>query len=173
MAQNRSVLLNKTGSQRPQFNSWVGKIHWRGDRLPIPIFLGFSCGSAGKEPTCSAGDLGSVPRLGRSHGEGKGYPLQCSGLENSMDCIVHEVPKSSRTQLSNFHLHFWTSLVAQTVKNLPATWETWLRSLGWEVPLEEGMAIHSDILAWRIPWTERSLAGYNPWGHKELDTTDT
>ena len=46
------------------------------------------------------------------------------------------------------------SLVVQTVKNPPAMWETWIRSLGWEDPLEEGMAIHSSILAWRIPWTE-------------------
>ena len=45
------------------------------------------------------------------------------------------------------------SLVAQTVKNLPAMWETWIRSLGWEDPLEKGMATRSGILAWRIPWT--------------------
>ena len=64
-------------------------------------------------------------------------------------------------------------LVAQTVKNLPAMQETWVRSLGWEDPLEEGMATHSSILAWRIPWTEeRSLAGYSPWGHKESDMTE-
>ena len=44
--------------------------------------------------------------------------------------------------------------VAQTVKNLPAMWETWVRSLGWEDPLEEGMATQSSTLAWRIPWTE-------------------
>ena len=44
--------------------------------------------------------------------------------------------------------------MAQTVKNPPAVWKTWVRSLGWEDPLEEGMATHSDILAWRIPWTE-------------------
>ena len=49
---------------------------------------------------------------------------------------------------------FWASLVAQTVKNLPAVRETWVRSLGWGDPLEEGMATHSSILAWRIPWTE-------------------
>ena len=55
--------------------------------------LGFLCGSAGKESTCNAGDLGSIPVLGRSPGEGKGYPLQYSGLENSMDCIVHGVMK--------------------------------------------------------------------------------
>ena len=51
--------------------------------LPI-VFLGFPCDSAGKELACNAGDLGSIPGLGRSPGEGKGYPLQCSGLENSM-----------------------------------------------------------------------------------------
>ena len=58
------------------------------------LWRGFPCGSAGKEFTCNAGDLGSIPRLGRSPGEGKGYPLQYSGLENSMDCTVHGVAKS-------------------------------------------------------------------------------
>ena len=61
-------------------------------------------GSAGKESTCNVGDLDSIPGLGRSPGEGKGYSLQYSGLENSMDCIVHGVAKS-HTQLSNFHFH--------------------------------------------------------------------
>ena len=51
--------------------------------------IGFPCGSAGKESAWNAGDLGSIPGLGRSPGEGKGYPLRCSGVENSMDCIVH------------------------------------------------------------------------------------
>ena len=72
--------------------------------LPTPVFLGFPCGSAGKESACNTGDLGSSLRLGRSPGEGKGYPLQYSGLENSTDCIVHEVAKS-QTQLSDFHVH--------------------------------------------------------------------
>ena len=84
--------------------SWVGKIHWRRDRLPTPVFLGFPCGSAGKESACNVGDLGSIPGLGRYPGEGKGYPRQYSGLENSMDCIVHGVAKS-RTRLSDFHFH--------------------------------------------------------------------
>ena len=88
----------------------------RRDRLPSPLFLGFPCGSAGKESICNAGDLGSIPGLGRSPGEGKGYPLQYSGLENSTDCIVHGVTKSrihgvtkSQTQLSNFDLQDWNS----------------------------------------------------------------
>ena len=64
--------------------------------------LGFPGGSAGKESACNVGELGSTPGLGRSPGEGKGYPLQSSGLENSMDCIVNGVAKS-RTRLRDFH----------------------------------------------------------------------
>ena len=79
--------------------------------------------SAGKEPACNAGHPGSIPGSGRSPGEGIGYPLQFS----------------------------WASLVAQMVKNLLTVWENWLQSLGQEDPLEKGMAIHSSILAWRIP----------------------
>ena len=73
----------------------VRKIHWRRDRLPTPVFLGFPCGSDGKESACNAGDLGLIPGFRKSPGEGKGYPLQYSGLENSMDCIVHGVDKES------------------------------------------------------------------------------
>ena len=72
--------------------------------------LGFPCVSAGKESTCNAGDLVSIPGLGRSPGVGKGYPLQYSGLENSMDCIVHGVTKS-QTRLSDFHFHFMNKAV--------------------------------------------------------------
>ena len=64
------------------------------------------------------------------------------------------------------------SLVAQTVKRLPTMPETWVRSLGWEDPLEKEMATHSSTLAWKIPWMRRSLVGYSPWGRKELDTTE-
>ena len=63
-------------------------------RVVSSAYLGFPDSSGGKESACNAGDLGSVPGLGRSSGEGKGYPLQYSGLENSMDCIVHGVAKS-------------------------------------------------------------------------------
>ena len=66
--------------------------------------MGFPCGSAGKESACNVGDLGSVPGLGRSPGEGKGYPLQYSGLENSMGCIGHGVT-NSQTQLNDFQFH--------------------------------------------------------------------
>ena len=87
-------------------NRFLGqKICWRRDRLPTPIFLGFPCGSPGKESACNSGDLGSIPGLRRSPGEGKGYPLQYSGLENSMDCIVHGLAKS-QTRLSSFDFQF-------------------------------------------------------------------
>ena len=84
----------------PELGKSVG-----GDRLPTPVFLGFPCGSAGKESACHVGDLGSILGLGRSPGEGKGYLLQYSGLENSMDYILHGVAKSG-TKLSNFHFYF-------------------------------------------------------------------
>ena len=71
--------------RRPRFDSWVWKIRWRRDRLPTPVFLDLPGGSHSKESTCNAGDLGSIPGLGRFPGEGNDYPLQCSGLENSMD----------------------------------------------------------------------------------------
>ena len=73
--------------------------------LPMPVFMSFPCDSVGKESAGNAGDLGSIPGLGRSPGEGKGNPLQYFGLENSMDWIVHGVAKS-RTRLSDFFSFF-------------------------------------------------------------------
>ena len=67
--------------------------------------MDFPCGSTDKKSTCSARDLGSIPGLGRSSGEGTGYLLQCSVLENPMDCVIHGVAKSW-TRLSDFHFHF-------------------------------------------------------------------
>ena len=87
--------------------------------------MGFPGSSAGKESTCNAGDPGSIPGSGRSAGEGIGCPLQYS----------------------------WASLVVQQVKNPPAMRETWVRSLGWEDPLEKRKSSHSSILNWRIPRT--------------------
>ena len=94
--------------------------------------MGLPGGSDGKESACTAGNLGSIPGLGRSPGEGIGYLLQNS----------------------------WAFLVALMVKNLPAMWETWAQSLGWEDPLEEGMATHYSCL--ENPHGQRSLVGYSP-----------
>ena len=71
-------------------------------KIPQSTYMGFPDGSVGKESACNAGDPNSIPGLGRSPREGKGYSLQYSGLENSMDCTVHGVAKS-QTRLSNFH----------------------------------------------------------------------
>ena len=82
----------------------LGGVHYDYSCLECLLghYLGFPCGSAGKESTCNVGDLGSIPGLGRAPGEGNSYPLQYSGLENFMDCIVHGVTKS-QTEVSDFH----------------------------------------------------------------------
>ena len=98
--------------------------------------MGFPDSSVGKESAYNAGDPCWILGSGRSAGEGTGYPLWYS----------------------------WASLVAQLVKNLPAMWETWVRSLGWEDPLKKGKAVHSSILAWTIPWTVYSM-GSQRVGH--------
>ena len=92
------LVKNHLQCRRPRFNSWVRKIPWRRDRLPTPVFLGFPNGSDGKESACNTGDLDLIPGLGRSPGEGKGYPLQYSCLENPMDggawwATVHRVER--------------------------------------------------------------------------------
>ena len=102
--------------------------------------MGLPCSSAHEESACNAGDLGLILALGRSHGEGKVYPLQYFGLENSMDCIVSGVSKSQRHNRATF-IYFespWASLVTQMVKNLPAMRETWVQSLVWGDPLDKG-----------------------------------
>ena len=81
--------------------------------------LGLPCGSAGKESPCNVGDLGAIPGLGRSPGEGKGYPLQYSGLENSVDCMVHGVA-NNKTQVSDFYFHF-TVCFGQNCFPVPAS----------------------------------------------------
>ena len=82
------MVKNPPAFQETLIDSWVGKIPWRRDRLPIPVFLCFPCGSAGQESARDVGDLASIPGLRISPGEGN------SGLENSVDCIVHGVAKS-------------------------------------------------------------------------------
>ena len=88
--------------------------------------MGFPDSSVGKESACNAGDPGLIPGSGRFTGEQIGYSLQYS----------------------------WASLVAQLVKNPPEMQETWVQSLSWEDPMKKGMATHSTVLAWTIPWTE-------------------
>ena len=103
----RPGVLRFMGSQRVG-QDWATKLNWS---------------------ACNAEDPGSIPGLGRSAGEGTGYPLQYS----------------------------WASLMAQLMKNLPAMRETWVWPLGWEDPLEKGKISHSSTLAWRIPWNMESM----------------
>ena len=77
------LVKNHQQCRRPWFNSWVRKILWRWGSLPTPVFLGFPCGSAGKQSACNVEDLSLIPSLGRSPGEWKSYPLQYPSLENS------------------------------------------------------------------------------------------
>ena len=106
----------------------------------------FPGSSAGKEFTWNAGDPGSISGLGISPREGIGYPLPLQ--------------------------YSWASVVVQMAKNPPEMLEAGVRSLGWEDPLEETMAIHSSILDLENPHRQRSLAGYNPRGCKESDMTE-
>ena len=84
------------------------------DNLNDCLAQGFPGGSVGKESACNAGDLGLIPGLERSPGEGNGYPLQYSGQENSMDCIVHGVT-NTQTPLSDFHMHTHTLSIIFTI----------------------------------------------------------
>ena len=101
-------------------------------KTPQMFALGFPDSSVGKEPACNVGDPGLIPGSGRSTGEGISYPLQYS----------------------------WASLVAQLVKNLPAIRETWVRSLGWENPLER------ERLPMPVFWPREFHGLYSPWGHR-------
>ena len=104
------LVKNPPAVQETWFDSWVRKVPWRRERLPTPGLLGFPCGSAGKESACNVGDLGSIPGLGRSPGEGKGYPLQYPCLENPTDrgalwAAFHWVER--------LHFHFLVDKAAQ------------------------------------------------------------
>ena len=108
------------------WSSWkITRSKWQFPWLHMTTYQGFPDSSVGKEFAWNSGDSSLIPGSGRSPGEEIVYPLQ----------------------------HSWASLVAQLVKNLAAMQETWVRSLGWEDPLEKGTAAHSSIQTWTIPWT--------------------
>ena len=111
--------------------------------------MGSSGGLDGKEFTCSVGDLGSIPELGR-------YPWRREQLPTPVfwPGEFHELysPWGHKESDTTEWLSLWPSLVAKMVKHPPVMQETWVQSLGREDPLEKEMATHSIILAWRIPW---------------------
>ena len=133
--------------RRPQFHSWVGKICWRKDRLPTPVFLDFPDGSAGKESICNAGDLGLIPGLGRSPGEGNSDPLQYSGLEKSMDCIAHRVAK----YINTYVYMYW---YIHTHGDREKKWARQFNPNAFEDPILEACT--------RLTWTSRSLSAQHP-----------
>ena len=148
--------------QRPQFDSWIGKICWRRDRPPTPVFLGFPCGSAGKESFCNVGDLDLISGLGRSPGEGKGYPLQYTGLENSMGSIVHGVAKS-QTRLRAFHFHLGFSCSSVGKESVCSVrrpgFHPWVGKIPWRRKWQPTRV----FLPGGIPWTEE-LGGLRSTG---------
>ena len=132
-----SLVLNKSPLSKHSLSSYSEPGSWfvtdrKRNKIMFPTswrlntiwWFQFICSLRGTKLFCHPSTY-SIPGLGRSAAEGIGYPLQYS----------------------------WASLVAQMVKNPPTVQETWVRSLGWEDPLEMGKATHSSVLAWRIPWT--------------------
>ena len=144
-----------------------GKIPWRRDKLSTTVFLGFPAGSAGKKSACNAGDLGSIPGLGRSPEEGNSYAFKYSGLENSMDrgawqATVHGVTKS-QTQLSDFYFHFQSYLGSSVSKEPAWTAGDPGSTPGLGISPEEGNGnpLQYSCLEKFHGW--RSLAGYGLW----------
>ena len=141
--------------------------------------MGFPGDSDGKEFTCNAGDLDSIPGLRRSPEGGHGNPLQYSCLENPHGQRIlvgysprgHKKPDTtewpSTQHISNNMQCCFPG--GSVIKNPSAKQETQVRSLGQEEPMKKEMVIHSSIPAWEISWTERSLTSYSPWCCKESD----
>ena len=127
-----SLVAQKVKNPPAMREAWVRSLGWEDPlekgmathssilawRISWIVYKGFPCGSDGKEMTCNVGGLGSIPGLGRSPGKGKGYALQYTRLENSMNCIVHRIAKS-QTQLRDFYLHlqeFFSSVQFSSVQ---------------------------------------------------------
>ena len=141
--------------------------------VQLILTIGFPGDSAGKESACNAGDLGSIPRLGRSLGEENGYPLQYSGLENSMDCTVQGVTKS-QTQLNGFHFHFGLPSqpsvkepICQCRRRTRWGFNPWVRKM----PQRRAWKLIPTFLPGESHG-QRSLAGYSPQCHKTSDMTE-
>ena len=146
----KTILHKKSLGYREIHSShWLGSESWAkiiAALFPITSFTspapnrGFPDSSVGKESTCNAGDPGSIPGQGRSPGEGKPQPFQYSGLENSMDCIVHGLAKSQKRLMNSLKIKR-TTMSTWSVNNICC----------YKGSLEKEMATHSSVLAWRIP----------------------
>ena len=157
---------------------WFLPTKWK----PVSAKRSFPGGSGGKESACNAGEPDSIPRSGRSLGEGNDNPLHYSCLENSMDrgawwAMIHRVTKSWKW-LSDFHFPLFKEKMGfqgGTGDKEPTCQcrRDVAQSLGWEEPLEEDVATHFSILVWRIPIDRGARqTTYDRWGCKESDTTE-
>ena len=135
--------------------SWT-RLKWHSSRILVGAFL---IAQLAKNPPVVHETPGSESSLG----EEIGYPLQCFLASQASQMIKNHLqwrrsrfdPRVGRSPWRSKPLQYsWASLVTQLIKNLPAVWETWVLSVGWEDPLEKGMATYSSILAWKIPWAE-------------------
>ena len=132
--------------------------------------MGFPCGSVGKESACIAGDLGLIPGLGRSPGEGKGYPLQYSGLENSMDYSSWGCKESDMTEqlsLSPYIQDFPGGASGKepacNAGDMRYGFNPWVGKIPWR----------KELLPTPVFWPGEFHGLFSPWGHKELDTTES
>ena len=143
-------------SRRPQFDSWVGTIHWRSYRLSTPVFLSFPCGSAGKESTCNVRDTASIPGLGRSP---RGrlptpvfWPEQVHGLYSPWGSqrVRHDwVTFTLKFIIARFTKWSQVFTFMTHISHIDLTFAKYLIC-----NLEKAMAPHSSTLAWKILWTK-------------------
>ena len=119
-------------------------MHWRRKWQPTPVFLPGESQGQRSLVGCRLWGRTESTRLKR---------LSCSSSTYMPHFVYFSICQRTFGLIPSFG-YLWASLVAQTVKCLPAMWETQVRSLGWEHPLQKEMATHSSILAWKIPWTE-------------------
>ena len=123
------LVKNWPAVQETHFDSWVRKIHWKRDRVPTPVFLGFPCGSTGKESACNVGDLGFIPGLGR-------FPWRRERLPTPVFQTGEYSPWCHRVR------HSWVTFIFTTI------WESWLTLALW-LQIEAGKTL--------LQWLERSF----------------
>ena len=158
-------LLDSTGNSAQCYvTAWMGG-KFGGEWIQVGVRLSPFAVHLKLPQHCSSAiawyKIKSILKSGSMNKEGRGYPVDCVGFpDSSFDKesawnarYPGSIPGLGREGIGYPLQYSWASLVAQLVKNLPAMCKTWVRSLGWEDPLEKGTATHSSILAWRIPWT--------------------
>ena len=151
--------------QIPFLYSLPSTTYWRLSFLHCIFLLGFPCGSAGKESSCNAGDLGSIPGLGRSPGEGKGgYPLQYSGLDNSMDCSL---PGFSVHRIFQARVLEWVAISFSRGSSQPRNWTQVSRIAGRHIALWACLG-YDNLKYWKIIKYELAFQSVWSWAVKHF-----